>query len=357
VIVMDEATSSLGPVDAERLFGVVAQLKRLGVAVVYISHFLEECQRVCDRYTVLRDGESVGAGPMREATLPQLIRLMVGRDVEALYPRAGRSPDPGAQRAPEDVVLRVDGLRGRRAPADVSFELHRGEIFGIAGLVGAGRTETLRALFGLDAARAGRIDVHGRRSDRASPWLRLREGVALASEDRKNEGLLTTRSIADNVTMTRFEPVARFGIVSSRRQRTAAQAQIDALGIKAAHPSQPVGELSGGNQQKVALARLLHHDADILLLDEPTRGVDVGSKVEIYRLVAELARRGKAIVFVSSYLPELLGVCDTVAVMYRGRIVETRRAAEWTAHDAMAAALGQSRASPLPPSRASPLPR
>ena len=342
VIVMDEATSSLGPADAERLFRVVEQLKRLGVAIVYISHFLEECQRVCDRYTVLRDGETVGSGAMASATTPTLIRLMVGREVETLYPRSDRTPG--------DVVLSVDRLRGRRAPTDATFELRRGEIFGVFGLVGAGRTETLRALFGLDATVGGSVFVRERPSVRRSPRERLIEGIGLASEDRKGEGLLLERSIADNVTMTRFAPVARFGLISRTRQRAAAQRQIDALGIRAESPSQTVAELSGGNQQKVALARLLHHDADILLLDEPTRGIDVGSKAEIYRIVGELAKSGKAIVFVSSYLPELLGVCDTIGVMHRGRMGAVRPANEWSEQEVMAAALGQSRASPLPPS-------
>jgi len=333
VMVMDEATSSLGPLDAERLFRVVAQLKALGVAVVYISHFLEECQTVCDRYTVLRDGETVGGGAMRGVTLPELIRAMVGREVETLYPPSDRTPG--------EVVLRVDNLKGRRAPDGVTFELRRGEILGVAGLVGAGRTELLRTLFGLDPMLGGKVEVHARSSNRLSPRQRLRQGIGFTSENRKDEGLLLNRSIADNLTMTRFDAVARYGFISGRRQLTAAQRQIGALGIKAARPFQAVEELSGGNQQKVALGRLLHHDADILLLDEPTRGIDVGSKAEIYRITTELARRGKAIVFVSAYLPELLGVCDTIGVMFRGRMAEIRPAAAWTEHEVMAAALGQ----------------
>ena len=319
VIVMDEATSSLGAADAERLFQVVSQLRSLGVAVVYISHFLEECRRICDRYTVLRDGESVGSGAMRDVALPELIRLMVGREVATLYPRSSRTAG--------EVVMRVDGLKGKRAPSEVSFVLRRGEVFGVAGLVGAGRTETLRAIFGLDPVLGGTVDVRGR--------------IGLTSENRKEEGLLVARSIADNVTMSRFGTVARRGLVSRRRQAGAAQRQIEALGIKAARPFQVVGELSGGNQQKVALARLLHLDADVLLLDEPTRGIDVGAKAEIYRIVDALARRGKAIVFVSSYLPELLGVCDTIGVMHRGRMTAVRAASEWTEHRVMSAALGQ----------------
>ncbi len=333
VMVMDEATSSLDPFDAQRLFQVVARLKALGVAVIYISHFIEECQTVCDRYTVLRDGETVGTGAMRDATVPELIRQMVGREVETLYAHTERTPG--------DVVLRVDGLTRGRAPDGVSFELRRGEVFGIAGLVGAGRTETLRTLFGLDEMDAGNIEVNGRPSNRQSPRQRLRQRIGFASENRKDDGLLLNRSIADNVTMARLDTVARYGLISGARQQSAARKQIDALRIKAAHPFQVVGELSGGNQQKVAFGRLLHLDADILLLDEPTRGIDVGSKAEIYAIIDALARRGKAIVFVSSYLPELLGVCDTIGVMCRGRMAAIRRVDAWTEHTLMAAALGQ----------------
>jgi len=319
VIVMDEATSSLGPDDVERLFGVIGQLRSLGVAIVYISHFLEECQRICDRYTVLRDGESVSSGAMQDKTLTELIRSMIGREVATLYPRSTRSHG--------EVVMRVDRLKGKRLPNEASFELRRGEVLGVAGLVGAGRTETLRTIFGLDPVTGGSVQVGGR--------------IGLTSENRKEEGLLIGRSIADNVTMSRPATVGRFGFVSKRRQADATRGQIEVLGIKAARPFQVVGELSGGNQQKVALARLLHHDADVLLLDEPTRGIDVGTKAEIYRIVDELAQRGKAIVFVSSYLPELLGVCDTIGVMHRGRMTATRPVGEWTEHRVLVAAMGQ----------------
>ena len=232
VMVMDEASSSLDPFDAQRLFQVVAQLKTLGVAVVYISHFIEECQRVCDRYTVLRDGETVGSGIMSEATVPELIRQMVGREVETLYARS--------QRTPGEVVLRVDDLKGAHAPNGVTFEVRRGEVFGVAGLVGAGRTATLRTLFGLDAMNGGNIEVYGQPSNRLSPRQRLRQRIGFASENRKDEGLLLNRSIADNVTMARLETVAPYGFISRPRQRAAAKKQIDALRIKAAHPFQAV---------------------------------------------------------------------------------------------------------------------
>lgn len=333
VLIMDEPTSSLGPDDARMLFQVVNRLRDEGVGVVYISHFLEECRDLCDRYTVLRDGATVGHGSMADLTMPGLVKLMVGRDLRDIYPRSERSL--GA------VLLRVEHLQGTTKPADVTFEVRAGEIFGVAGLVGAGRTETLRALFGLDVMATGVVEVRARRSAARSPRARLQEGVGYLSENRKEEGLLLNRSIADNLTMTRYAPLQRGGLISSRRQAEAAARRMAELDIRAAGPLQPVGELSGGNQQKVALGRLLHHDAEILLLDEPTRGIDVGSKVQIYEVMAELARRGRAVVFVSSYLPELLGVCDTIGVMRTGWVVEIRPAQDWTEHALVAASFGQ----------------
>jgi ribose transport system ATP-binding protein len=222
----------------------------------------------------------------------------------------------------------------------VSFEVKRGEIFGIAGLVGAGRTETLRTLFGLDRQTGGTVVVSGAVSNGCPPPQRQRQGFGFASESRKAEGLLMTRSIADNLTMTRYSAVMRGGLISRRLQERAARDQLMALDVKAEDPLQIVAQLSGGNQQKVALGRLLHQDADILLLDEPTRGIDVASKAQIYRVMADLAGRGKAIVFVSSYLPELLGVCDTIGVMFRGAMAAVRPAYEWTEDTLASAAVG-----------------
>ncbi|MBX3748020.1 MAG: sugar ABC transporter ATP-binding protein [Verrucomicrobiae bacterium] len=340
VLILDEPTSSLTQRDAETLFAVVRRLRERGVSVIYISHFLEECRAICDRYTVLRDGESVGSGTMAEADLNHIIRLMVGRDVRDIYPRI-----PHALGTP---VLQVSRLAGRRKPASASFTLRAGEILGIAGLVGAGRTETLRAIFGLDDAPAGSVTVLDRNTTGLGPRHLLNAGVGLLSEDRKSEGLLLQRHLADNVTLTRLAPVSRFGLVSARRQQALTGEWMRRLDVRARGPAQPVGELSGGNQQKIAVARLLHHQARILLLDEPTRGIDVGSKAHIYRLIGELAAQGKAIVFVSSYLPELLGVCDTIGVMCRGRLREIRPVADWTEHDIMAAAIGQSAAEDPP---------
>lgn len=333
VLILDEPTSSLTQRDAENLFAAIRRLRERGVSIIYISHFLEECQAVCDRYTVLRDGETVGCGAMREASLGDIIRWMVGRDVSEIYPRIPHEHG--------ETVLSVRGLAGLERPSSVSFELRAGEILGLAGLVGAGRTETLRALFGLDAMKSGEVVLFGRSATGRDPSERLGDGVGLLSEDRKAEGLLLGRSLADNLTLTRLEPVTRFGLVSDRRQQELTRGWMERLDVRARGPGQSVGELSGGNQQKIAIGRLLHHEARVLLLDEPTRGIDVGSKAQIYRLVGELAAQGRAVVFVSSYLPELMGVCDTIGVMCRGVLVEKRPVAEWSEHAIMAAAVGQ----------------
>lgn len=283
VLVLDEPTSSLAGNDVERLFALLRRLREQGHAIVYISHFLEEVRTIADRYTVLRDGRSVGGGEIAGTTTSAIVALMVGREVKELYPRSARQPG--------DVAL----------PG--TLNLRRGEVVGLAGLVGAGRTELLRSLF------------------TAGGWGK---GIGMVSEDRKNEGLATGLSIADNITLPRLPAVS-----PPRMREATAQRWVERLGIRCRSPRQRVQELSGGNQQKVALARLLHADAEVWLLDEPTRGIDVGSKAEIYRLIDDLAGKGKAVLIVSSYLPELLGVCDRIAVMRRGRLGEARPVGEW----------------------------
>jgi ribose transport system ATP-binding protein len=374
VMIFDEPTSSLTQADAERLFAVIARLKARGVSVIYISHFLEECRRVCDRFTVLRDGESVGTGALAETPMAEIIRLMVGREVSELYPRiahaigevvlkveiAPAAADGRRRKNVEPTICRLGGWAkvagwcGAKSaptpptPSDAdetgrqfvgpTLALRSGEIFGLFGLVGSGRTELLRRIFGLDAMIAERFAIFGREESSGSPPRRLAHGVGLLSENRKEEGLMLRRPLTENLTATR--PIARAGWLLRGRERSATRDWISKLSIRARDPEQAVGELSGGNQQKIALGRLLHHDAKILLLDEPTRGIDVGSKAQIYRLVGELAAQGKALLFVSSYIPELLGVCDTIGVMCRGSLAAVRPAAEWTEHTLMEAAIG-----------------
>jgi ribose transport system ATP-binding protein len=330
VIVFDEPTSSLGPADVERLFQAIARLRQQGLGVIYISHFLNEVRRVCDWFTVLRDGETVESGPLAAASEAQIVSKMVGRRIDELFPRVPHSP--------ADVLLTVTALSGRRKPRRVSFELRRGEILGLAGLVGAGRTELVRSIFALEPVRSGRVRV-GTIYPSASPKARIRAGLAYVSEDRAHEGLAQARSIADNITYSRLSPYSRFGWLNLKSRRRAVSEWIDRLEIKSASPELPVETLSGGTQQKVALARVLHQQADVLLLDEPTRGIDVATKATIYRLIGELAAAGLAILFVSSYFQELLRVCDRIGVMSRGRLCEIRPVEAWTEQALLARAM------------------
>ncbi len=330
ILVMDEPTSSLTQEDSQRLFEIIRGLKGQDVSVIYISHFLEEIQRVADAYTVLRDGRSVGSGTMEGTSLEDIIQLMVGQKFTQLFPRV--------EHAVGDEVLRLDRLKGRRMPGPVSLTLSKGEILGIAGLIGSGRTEMLRALFGLDEVEGGTIVVSGAALAGRRPWTRIRRGLGLLSEDRQGEGLATALSIADNMTLSHLGPYRRRGFLSPARQKRAVAEWIGRLKIKAKGPGQKVADLSGGNQQKVALARLLHQKAAVLLLDEPTRGIDVVSKSQIYEWIGGLAREGKAVLFVSSYLPELLGICDRIAVFHRGVLVDARPTSAWDAAGLMAAA-------------------
>jgi ribose transport system ATP-binding protein len=331
VIVFDEPTSSLARHDVEQLFHTIRSLRSAGLAIIYISHFLEEIRQICDRYVVLRDGVSVGNGEVAATTDAQIISLMVGRSVSDLFPQVPHQLG--------EPILTLDHLSGRRIPRDVSLQLRRGEILGIAGLVGAGRTELLRTLLALDPVRSGKVRI-GIFTPPATPRARIRAGMGMVSEDRKSEGLAQDRSIVDNLTCGRLSPYSRFGWLNLRRRDRVARDWIARMAIKARGPDQAVAELSGGTQQKVALARLLHQDAQVLLLDEPTRGIDVGTKAEIYRLIGESAAAGKAVIFVSSYLPELMATCDSIGVMSRGRLREIRPVSAWTEEAVLTCAIG-----------------
>ena len=348
VLVLDEPTSSLTQADTRRLFALIAELKRTGHAIVYISHFIEEVKAVADRIVVVRDGKIAGGGTTAELSPTDIVRLMVGRPVEALYPRS-----PRRRGAP---ILEVSDF----GPSGATFTLHRGEILGIAGLLGAGRTRLMRGLFGLEPVRSGRVRL-GTWSGSATPDERWRSGCGFLSEDRKEEGLAAALSVADNMTLSRLQGLGPGPLVFPRTQDRAATRWIERLQIKSRTPRQPVAELSGGNQQKVALARLLHHEVDVLLLDEPTRGIDVGSKAQIYELIDALVSERRpsgdgerqppsadrpaggeprAVLMVSSYIPELLGLCDRIAVMHRGRLGAPRPAADLTEHELVLEATG-----------------
>jgi ribose transport system ATP-binding protein len=336
ILLMDEPTSSFQREDTERVFALVRRLAGRGISVVYISHFLEEVREVAERYTVLRDGRSVASGRITSVTNEELIAQMVGRSISGLFPARERSVSGG------EIVLSVRDLT---APGidRASFDLRGGEILGIAGLIGAGRSEMIRALFGLEAITSGEILVRGRpvQMVRGGAVRRLAVGFGYLSEDRKGEGLALPLSIADNLTLTRLSACGnRWGWLDLGRQRDSARRWMGQLHIRARSPRQPVRTLSGGNQQKVALGRLLHQHATILLLDEPTRGIDIASKEQVYKIVTAAADEGKAVLIVSSYLPELFGLCDRLAVMRRGRLSEARPIAEWTPEAVMATAIG-----------------
>jgi ribose transport system ATP-binding protein len=331
VLVLDEPTSSLGREDVERLFGLLGKLKAQGQAIVYISHFIEEVRAVADRFVVLRDGRNAGEGSTATSTPDDIVAMMIGRTVDQLFSRSRRRRG--------EAILELDAVE----PGAATLTLHRGEVLGIGGLMGSGRTRLLRALFGLEPVRSGRIRI-STWSGPYSPARRWRQGVGLLSEDRKAEGLALGLSVADNICLSRLEGLGPGPLVMPRRQEAAAGALVDRLGIRCASARQPVGELSGGNQQKVALARLFHHDVDVLLLDEPTRGVDVASKAQIYAWIDSLVSGGamasKAVLMVSSYLPELLGLSDRVAVMCRGRLGPARPVEETDEHRLMLEATG-----------------
>jgi ribose transport system ATP-binding protein len=333
VLVLDEPTSSLGRSDVDRLFALLRRLKAQGHAIVYISHFIEEVTAITDRYVVLRDGRNVGGGATSAATADAIVALMVGAPTSELFARG--------ERRQGEALLDLSGVE----PGAATFTLHRGEVLGIAGLVGSGRTRFLRALFGLEPVKSGRVRIGGFTGAAGTPRDRWRAGMGLLSEDRKDEGLALGLSVADNLTLTRLEPLGPGPLVVPGRQRRAAAGWIARMAIKCSGPDQAIGELSGGNQQKVALARLLHHDVDVLVLDEPTRGIDVSSKAQIYRLIEGLAapidgRPAKAVLMVSSYMPELLGLCDRIAVMQRGRLQPPRPSAGLTEHELVLEATG-----------------
>jgi ribose transport system ATP-binding protein len=336
VLILDEPTAVLTRVETDRLFGLIRRLKADGVIVLYISHILPEVLEICDDITVMRDGRVVRtlarseapAGPAAEAMLSA---LMVGRELGDQFPPRGT---PGA------TVLSVRGLDVEPAVRGVTFDVRAGEVLGLSGLIGAGRTELAEGIAGLRRRTAGEVVVGGKNIAPNSIHKALNAGVAYLSEDRRGRGLVIGRNIRDNVTLVSLRKYVRLGLVSSRRQRQATEAHVRRLGIRAGSPDDPIETLSGGNQQKVALAKWLEAAPRVLILDEPTRGVDVGAKAEIYRLIAQLAADGMACLLVSSELNELLGMCHRIGVMRAGRIVRMLEGDEMTEGNVMLAAAG-----------------
>lgn len=325
ILIMDEPTSSLFDDAVERLFRLIAGLKQRGVAIAYVSHRMDEIFRICDRATVLRDGQTVGTRVVSETTPDELIRMMVGREV------------PAGQAVPSasgGMLLAVSNLSTRKLK-NVSFELRRSEVLGIGGLVGSGRSEIGAALFGLDPRTGGSIHLNGREIQPRSPGEAIRLGIALLPEDRKREGLMMQMSVAGNAALGRF---SRLGMIRRADEARALDPVFRALGLKAASTEAPVRSLSGGNQQKVLLARCLVANPDVLFLDDPTRGIDVGAKQDIYAIIERLKAEGKGIILVSSELPELLRCSNRIIVLREGRLTATLASAEATQEQIMKSA-------------------
>jgi ribose transport system ATP-binding protein len=332
IVVMDEPTSALTPREIERLFAVIRRITAAGVAVVYISHRMRELAEIGRRVTVLRDGRGVGTFPLPETPLPDLVRLMANRDVRDHFPRR--------RCAPGDELLRVERVSSRTGVRDVSLTVRRGEIVGVAGLLGAGRTELARLIVGADSPSSGRVVVRGRPMVATTPRAAIVAGIGFLPEDRKRQGLVLTRSVCDNIGLPSLGRWSRVGFVARRKEREAAQRWVTELRIKTPHVGELVVRLSGGTQQKVVLARWLAADATLLVMDEPTRGIDVGAKVEIYELMNRLTEAGAGILMISSELPEVLGMSDRIYVMRHGAIQAEIDAASATEERVLQAALG-----------------
>jgi rhamnose transport system ATP-binding protein len=333
LLIMDEPTAALSGPEVERLFGVVRTLRDRGSAVLFISHRLEEVFEICETITIMRDGQVVHEGSVADITTDEIIRRMVGRDLEALFPK-----EPAEIGAP---VLSAHRLTREGVFTDVSFEVRAGEILALAGLVGAGRSEVARAIFGIDRLDGGHVEIGGVRLASGRPTAAMRAGIAFVPEDRRQQGLVMDLSVARNATLTILRALSRMGLVGRRLERQTALLWAERLQLKYHRMDDPVLFLSGGNQQKVVLAKWLATEPRVLIVDEPTRGIDVGTKAEVHRLLSQLAGRGVAVLMVSSELPEVLGMADRVLVMHEGRLSAELTRAEADEERIMRAATGQ----------------
>lgn len=314
VIIFDEPSAALTETEIQEMFKIINDLKAKGIGIIYISHRMDEIKVITDRVTVMRDGTYVGTLITKDCTKDDIINMMVGR---VIY------EDPKTQNmVPKDapVVLKVDHLNAGKMVKDVSFELHKGEILGFSGLMGAGRTETARALFGADPIDSGDIYINGKKVDIKSPEDAVRNGIGYLSEDRKRYGIVVQKSVAENTSMATMEHFMKGIFIDKKKEKEVSQQYVESLATKTPNVDQLVVNLSGGNQQKVVIAKLLCRNPDILIFDEPTVGVDVGAKEEIYKIMEELTAQGKGIILISSYLPEVMGLSDRLFVMAQGRI-------------------------------------
>ncbi len=328
VLIMDEPTSALTSKEIDDLFVIIHKLRNEGCAIVYISHRLEELQHVVDRVTIMRDGKFITSGNFTDFTMNEIIANMVGREIKEKFPRV--------QCPVGDTILKVEHLNAGRMVRDICFELHVGEIVGIAGLMGAGRTETTRALFGADASESGTVTLDGKPIAIHCPADAIRAGIVLAPEDRKKDGLCTKLSIRENIALPNLDLLCnKFGVVNRKKEHEMAQKAQQDLSIKMAGAEVDAGSLSGGNQQKVVVAKWLARNSRVVIFDEPTRGIDVAAKVEIYNLMNELKQNGIGVLFVSSEMPEVLGIADRILVMCDGRITGELDPAQTTQNEVL----------------------
>ena len=335
IVIMDEPTSAITDKEIEKLFEMIRTLKERGASIIYISHKMDEIFRIADDITVLRDGTMVDSRPASELDVDETIALMVGRRMENKYPW---------EDVPKgDVLLDVKHLTSQGVFNDVSFNIRAGEIVGFAGLMGAGRTEVVRALFGLDPYDSGEITIKGKRREHLSVKQNIADGLVMLSEDRRRYGLIPIRSVMENVSLANLKKFIYKGRLHRKEERDAVTEQCRSMNVKTPTLETTVEALSGGNQQKVVLAKWMEVDPDILLMDEPTRGIDVGAKFEIYKLMIDLARKGKALLMVSSELPELLGMCDRIYVLSQGRITGELQRQDFSAEQIMHYAIGTDR--------------
>lgn len=313
IILMDEPSATLTQSELDKLFDIIRDMKSKGISVIYISHRLEEVFEICDSVSVMRDGKIVDTRPINELTKDQIVEMMVGREVDQTYPKRTHKI--------REEVLRVDNLQRKNLNESISFSVHCGEVLGIAGLVGSGRTEAMRALFGVDYISGGDIYINNKKTRIKNPKDAKKAGLAFVTEDRKKEGLVLDYSVRNNIIMANLDRIVSRKLLSKKKEKEVSQEYIELLSIKTPTQDQKVMFLSGGNQQKVVLAKWMNADASIIIMDEPTRGIDVGAKLEIYELINKMAESGKAIILISSELPEVLGMSDRILVMKDNQIV------------------------------------
>lgn len=314
IVVMDEPTSAITEADKENLFKIIRELKENNIAVVYISHRMSEIFEIADEITILRDGRQVIAGPVSEFDENKVIRHMVGRELNDIFTRE--------KGAPGEEVLRVENLSRKGAFEPISFSVHAGEVLGFSGLMGAGRTEIMRCIFGLDRPDSGAIYLGGKKLEIRCPLDAIKAGIAMVSEDRRREGIIPHMTVRENTTLAALPWISRFGWIDAKKDLSITEEYIDSLNVKTPSTEQLIMNLSGGNQQKVCLAKWLNRSPKVVILDEPTRGIDVGAKAEIHRLIDRLTKQGIAVIMISSELPEIIGACDRIVVLYEGRMMK-----------------------------------